>query len=133
MHRILTTAFAAMALGAAALLTAGVADAAPAEGIQVMSVASQTSTPSGGATPTGSASSGATPTGSASSGATPTGSASSSGPVDPGTGETREAKETRVDYAPYVIGAAVVVVLVAAAVVLRRRGGPSSKGPRRDA
>lgn len=123
MHRILTTAFAAMALGAAALLTAGVADAAPAEGIQVMSVASQTSTPSGGATPTGSAS----------SGATPTGSASSSGPVDPGTGETREAKETRVDYAPYVIGAAVVVVLVAAAVVLRRRGGPSSKGPRRDA
>jgi hypothetical protein len=123
MHRILTTAFATLAVCAAALLTAGVAEAAPAEGIQVMSVASQTSTPSGGATPTGSAS----------SGATPTGSASSSGPVDPGTGETREAKETRVDYAPYVIGAAVVVVLVAAAVVLRRRGGPSSKGPRRDA
>ena len=113
MHRTFRTALAGLALCAAALLTAGAAEAAPSEGVQVASLVSQTSSPSGGPTPDD--------------------KASSSAPVDPGTGETREAKETRLDYAPYVIGAAAVVVLAAAAVVLRRRGGPSSKGPRRDA
>jgi hypothetical protein len=64
--------------------------------------------------------------------ATPTDSASTPGPVDPGTGETPAAKETRVDYAPYVIAAAVLVALAAAIVVWRRaRGGPSSKSVRR--
>lgn len=42
------------------------------------------------------------------------------GPADSGTGETRESKETRVDYAPYVVGA-VVLAAVAGAVLLRRR------------
>ena len=62
---------------------------------------------------------------------TPTDSASTPGPVDPGTGETPAAKETRVDYAPFVIAAAVLVALAAAIVVWRRAGGPSSKSVRR--
>jgi hypothetical protein len=113
MYRTLTTALAALALCAAALLTTGVASAAPASGIEGLTILSQTGSPSGSATPTD--------------------SASPSGPVDPGTGETREAKETRVDYTPYVVGALVIVVLLGATVVWRRRGGggPSSKGPRR--
>lgn len=55
-------------------------------------------------------------------GATPTpgGPSSPAGPADPGTGETREAKQTRVDYAPYVVGG-VVLAAVAGAVALRRR------------
>ena len=48
-------------------------------------------------------------------------STSPSNPVDSGTGETEEAKETRVDYAPYVIGAIVVVTLVAAVLFWRKR------------
>jgi cobalamin biosynthesis Mg chelatase CobN len=48
-------------------------------------------------------------------------SPSPSGPVDPGTGESKEAKETRVDYAPYVIGAVVLVVLVASFIFWRKR------------
>lgn len=64
--------------------------------------------------------------------ATPTDTATPPGPVDPGTGESPEAKETRVDYAPYVIAAALVLAVGAAAVVWRRgRGGPSSKSVRR--
>ena len=112
MRRTLNTALATLALSAAALLNAGVAEAAPAQASYGVSVVSQADSPSAGSTPTS--------------------SASTTEPVDPGTGETRQAKETRVDYAPYVIGAVVVVVLAAAAIVLRRRGGPSSKGPRRD-
>lgn len=63
--------------------------------------------------------------------ATPTDPASAPGPVDPGTGETAEAKETRVNYAPYVIGATVAIAVAAAVLVWRRRGGPSSKSVRR--
>jgi hypothetical protein len=111
MHRTLTSVLAGLALCAAALLTAGVAGATPADGGQGLSIASQAGAPLAGATPTG--------------------SPSPSGPVDPGTGETRDAKETRVDFAPFVIGGILLVVLIAAVVVLRRRGGPSSKGPRR--
>jgi cobalamin biosynthesis Mg chelatase CobN len=48
-------------------------------------------------------------------------SPSPSGPVDPGTGETKEAKEARVDYAPYVIGAVVLVVLLACFIFWRKR------------
>ena len=55
---------------------------------------------------------------------------SPSGPVDPGTGETKEAKETRVDYAPYVIGAVVLIVLVASFFFWRKRriSHPSKPG-----
>lgn len=64
--------------------------------------------------------------------AAPTDSATPPGPVDPGTGESPEAKETRVDYSPYVIAAALLLAVGAAAVVWRRgRGGPSSKSVRR--
>lgn len=64
--------------------------------------------------------------------ATPTGTTTPPGPVDPGTGETPAAKDTRVDYAPYVIAAALVLAIAAAALVWRRgRGGPSSKSLRR--
>jgi hypothetical protein len=48
-------------------------------------------------------------------------SPSPSGPVDPGTGESKEAKEARVDYAPYVIGAVILVVLVASVIFWRKR------------
>lgn len=51
---------------------------------------------------------------------TPGGPSSPAGPADPGTGETREAKQTRVDYAPYVVGA-VVLAAVIGAVALRQR------------
>jgi cobalamin biosynthesis Mg chelatase CobN len=51
----------------------------------------------------------------------PMSSPSPSGPVDPGTGESKEAKEARVDYAPYVIGAVVLAVLVAGFIFWRRR------------
>ena len=62
----------------------------------------------------------------------PSGSPSTPGPVDPGTGETPGAKETRVDYAPYVIAAVVILALAAAALAWRRaKGGPSSRNLRR--
>ncbi len=48
-------------------------------------------------------------------------SPSPTGPVDPGTGESKEAKEARVDYAPYVIGAVVLVVLLASFIFWRKR------------
>lgn len=41
--------------------------------------------------------------------------------MDAGTGETGEAKETRVEYAPYVIGGIVAVALVAAVLFWRKR------------
>lgn len=113
MHRVFTTTLATLALCAAVLLPAGVAGAAPADsrsGAAYLSVAGSTQGP-----------------------ATPTNGTTPPGPVDPGTGETGQAKETRVDYAPYVIGAAVLALLIAAFVVWRRRGGagPSSKAARR--
>jgi hypothetical protein len=113
MHRILTIAVAAIALCIGALLNAGAASAAFTENSQPLSFQSLSTATAGSATPSD--------------------SASPTGPVDPGTGETGEAKETRVDYAPYVIGAVVLAVLLAAVIVWRRRGGagPSSKGPRR--
>ncbi|MET1088255.1 MAG: LuxR family transcriptional regulator [Arthrobacter sp.] len=48
-------------------------------------------------------------------------SVSPSNPVDSGTGETADAKEARVDYAPYVIGGIVAVTLVASALFRRKR------------
>ncbi|XAS62614.1 hypothetical protein ACOM2C_03765 [Pseudarthrobacter sp. So.54] len=54
-------------------------------------------------------------TGATAASAAPTGSASTPGPVDPGTGGTPAAQETRVDCAPYVIIAAVILAAAAAA------------------
>ncbi len=62
--------------------------------------------------------------------ATPTDSAPPAGPVDPGTGETPAAKETRVDYAPYVLAAVLILAVTAAILAWRRWGGPSSKPAR---
>lgn len=59
--------------------------------------------------------------------ATPTDSASTPGPVDPGTGETPAAKETRVDFAPYVIIAAVILAAAAAAIAWRRSKASKAK------
>lgn len=56
-----------------------------------------------------------------SAGTTSSPTTSPSGPVDSGTGETKESKETRVDYAPYVIGAILAGVLVAAFIFWRKR------------
>ena len=71
--------------------------ASPAAGADVRTAGEPlTAQPSAGLAPAGSA---------------PAPSPSSSNPVDPGTGESGQAKQNRVDYAPYVIGAVVVVVL----------------------
>ena len=56
-----------------------------------------------------------------STGSSPSPSTSTTNPVDSGTGETGQAKETRVDYAPYVIGAIVAVTLLAAFLFWRKR------------
>jgi hypothetical protein len=45
--------------------------------------------------------------------------------VDPGTGESKEAKETRVNHAPYVIGGVLVVVLVASLSFWRKHRDPA--------
>ncbi len=45
----------------------------------------------------------------------------SGGPADSGTGENQEAKQTRVDYAPYVIGAVVGLTLAAGFLFWRKR------------
>src|SRR3954463_6724273 len=51
---------------------------------------------------------------------TPSDTASTS-PANPGTGETAEQEGTRLDYAPWVIGAIVLVTLVVALIWWRRR------------
>ncbi len=119
MQALLNTALAVVTVCAALLLPAGAVAAEPT-----------------GAAPVGAATAGTwsvldVPRGVVAE-TTPTDSATPSGPVDSGTGETQQAKETRVDYAPYVIAGALIVALAGAALVWRRgRGGPSSKDARR--
>lgn len=109
MRSVLNTALAALMLCTAILLPAGAASGAPFN-----------------------CSGGLAPAGAVSAAATPTDSTTPPGPVDPGTGETPAAKETRVDYAPYVVAAVVLLAIAGAAIVWRRgRGGPSSKSLRR--
>lgn len=119
MQALLNTALAVLTVCAALLLPAGAAAAAPT-----------------GAAPGGTATAGTwslvNVPGAVIAETTPTDSATPSGPVDSGTGETQQAKETRVDYAPYVIAGALIIALAGAALVWRRgRGGPSSKDARR--
>lgn len=103
-----TSALAALALCAALLLPAGAATAAAGSASAVPASVSTSSTAPN-----------------------PSSSPSTPGPVDPGTGETPGAKQTRVDYAPYVIAAVVILALAAAALAWRRaRGGPSSRNLR---
>lgn len=114
MHRTITTVLAALALCAAALLPAGAGTAAPAHSSSAPTIHGQAPSPTG---PSLSAPPAAT--------ATPTDSSSPAGPVDPGTGETRDAKEARTDYAPYVIGAILVIVLIGAWFLWRYRRNKS--------
>ncbi|WCI08236.1 hypothetical protein PJ267_17660 [Arthrobacter sp. OVS8] len=107
MKSILRTAFAALALCAAFLVPTAAGSAATphhADGLSALNAGTTT--------------------------ATPTDSASPAGPVDPGTGETPAAKETRVDFAPYVLAAVLILAVAAAALAWRRWGGPSSKPAR---
>lgn len=115
MRSSLSSALAALTLGAALLLPAGVAAASL-----------------GGTTPiTGFVGTSSTAN-TSSTAPNPSSSPSTPGPVDPGTGETPAAKQNRVDYAPYVIAAVVVLALAGAAVAWRRsKGGPSSRNLRR--
>lgn len=104
----LSTAFAALTLWAALLLPSGVGNPAVGDfpaGFSTSSIGSTAATPTDSTTPPG--------------------------PVDPGTGETPAAKETRVDYAPYVVAAVLILAVAAAALAWRRWGGPSSKAVRR--
>jgi hypothetical protein len=57
------------------------------------------------------------PTGTSEPSPTPSGN-----PINPGTGEPAESEGTRIDYAPYFIGAVLVITLVAALILWRRRG-----------
>ncbi|WP_445153489.1 LuxR family transcriptional regulator [Arthrobacter sp. Hor0625] len=107
MRRPLSSVLTALALCAALVLPAGAA-AATAAGPSPTYLSASTTAPD------------------------PTSSPSTPGPVDPGTGETPAAKETRIDYAPYYIAAVVILALAAAALTWRRvRGGPSSRNLRR--
>lgn len=107
MRPYLSSALAALALCAALVLPAGAASA-------------------------GNASAAPAPLSASTTEPNPSSSPSTPGPVDPGTGETPEAKQTRVDYAPYVIAAVVLLALAAAALAWRRaKGGPSSRNLRR--
>jgi hypothetical protein len=54
---------------------------------------------------------------------------SPSNPVDPGTGETGEAKQSRVEYAPYVIGGIIALALIAAVLFWRKRRVSRPKKP----
>ena len=113
MYGIITPALAALALFAAALLPVGTANAAPANSPAALTAQGQApSGPPRSVRPAGPA--------------TPTDSSSPAGPADPGTGETRNEKETRVDYAPYVIGAVLVLALIAAWLLWRRRRNKSA-------
>lgn len=107
MQSILRTAFAALALCAAFLVPAASGSAATPHHADELIAANAISTTT-----------------------TPTDSASPAGPVDPGTGETPAAKETRVDFAPYVLAAVLILAVAAAALAWRRWGGPSSKPAR---
>jgi cobalamin biosynthesis Mg chelatase CobN len=112
MHRRITNAVAvlaaALALSSVALLPVA---AAPAGNSTVAAVQGQA--PPGAGT---------APSSAPAATATPGGSSSPTGPADPGTGETKESKETRVDLAPYVVGAVLLVVVIGAVVLWRRRG-----------
>ena len=107
MKSILRIAFAALALCAAFFIPAAAGSAATPHHADELSALSTVSTT-----------------------ATPSDSASPAGPVDPGTGETPAAKETRLDYAPYVLAAVLILAVAAAALAWRRWGGPSSKPAR---
>lgn len=63
----------------------------------------------------------------------PTDSASPSGPVDPGTGETAQSKQNRVDYAPYVLAGVLILTIAAVTVFWRRRKGRPSQAAETDA
>ncbi|MDQ0755246.1 hypothetical protein [Arthrobacter sp. B3I4] len=103
-----SSALAAVALSSALLLPAGAASATVSSASPITGSVSASSTAPN-----------------------PSSSPSTPGPVDPGTGETPAAKQNRVDYAPYVIAAAVILALAAAALVWRRsKGGPSSRNLR---
>lgn len=124
MRRTMITVLAALALAlcTAAVLPSGLADISRQPGISgqsgptALKIDGQAPSPT---TPTATA-----PTGTATTTqtATPTDTSSPAGPVDPGTGETGEAKQTRTDYAPLVIGLIALIVAVAALVLWRRRG-----------
>ena len=60
------------------------------------------------------------PTGTATA-ATPTETTQPAGPANPGTGETQQAEETRLDWAPIVIGAILVLLLIVILIWARRR------------
>ncbi|MCU1516056.1 MAG: hypothetical protein JWQ75_777 [Pseudarthrobacter sp.] len=112
MRRILRTLIAVLALLAAAPLAAVAAHAVPA-------VASAPAQPQVLATVTQDAGAPAAMLASTTS-PSPTDPAST-GPANPGTGETGDAEATRVDYAPWVIGAVALITLAVVLIWRRRR------------
>ena len=104
MRTFFRTALMALLLVAAPALSAGAAQAAPSPFGQHI-----TASP-GGAW----AQSAASPTPSP-------GDTASTGPANPGTGESAQNESTRLDYTPWVIGAAVLVVLILILIWRRRR------------
>lgn len=57
--------------------------------------------------------------------ATPT-ETTPTGPANPGTGETQQAEERRLDWAPIVIGAILLALLIAILIMQRRRKNTTS-------
>ncbi len=116
MRRILRTLIAVVALLAAAPLAAGAAHArtAPPPGFAQAEVRAEVR-----ATKVQAASAPAAALASTSSPSAT--DPASTGPANPGTGETADAEATRVDYAPWVIGAVALVTLAVVLIWRRRR------------
>jgi hypothetical protein len=110
MRTIVKTVLLALLLLAAPALSIGPASAAPHPAAAVDAVAQPAAGSSGGVW----APAGNTPTPSP-------GDTASSGPANPGTGESAQNESTRVDFAPWVIGAIALVTLIVVLIWRRRR------------
>jgi hypothetical protein len=105
---VLTTAVLALLIGGISFAVPSQASASPFSAQAAQMPLETAANPIAAASPS--------PSGESSPSATPSGN-----PVNPGTGEPAESEGTRLDYAPYVIGAIVLITAIAAILWRRRR------------